>query len=564
MPTLPSLSQAFSALGSSLKVPAASSFNLPGPAPVSPINYQSLVSPGQSLWQTPAVPSFSPTPAKQNMSVAPAVPNMSTPAPNMSTPKGPVYAPPPVPPAVPKVPAVTTPLTQTPAAAPVVPQQQPYRPQPPVTMNSGAMVDPNTGSVITPSTGGQTFTADTSGGVGVNTGNATGGTDYSGSAGATPAIPAIDDSSNMSTNPLFDNPTDQAAFDAYMATLTPGQDEIDTQTQLNNLNNSASQAYTDASGQAIPLPFITGQQAQLQREQATLANPLESTLSLLQAKRQMAQTASKAALDREDAKIAALRSMSAPIATTYGGTLSSYNASTGQYQTIVNPFGSASDTTSGAPSTTDVIGQAIASGQLTSDQVTRYGIPFIAATLAADPGYNFVTQKASVAADSASLKTQQTYLDTTQRAFNTAQDNLSAITQYMTTAGINTTSTVPLINDLTNKVKAGALDPGTIAGYNAAIAGLRAEYAQVLSRGGEVTDTSRSAAIDLIPNDLTPAQLQQVADRLNIEGSNAVKEATAQVKKITTKIGGNTGGSNTSDSNDASTNPFSATSFFGQ
>jgi hypothetical protein len=39
--------------------------------------------------------------------------------------------------------------------------------------------------------------------------------------------------------------------------------------------------------------------------------------------------------------------------------------------------------------------------------VTRYGIPFIAATLKADPGYNFITQKASVGADSASLKTQQ-------------------------------------------------------------------------------------------------------------------------------------------------------------
>lgn len=142
------------------------------------------------------------------------------------------------------------------------------------------------------------------------------------------------------------------------------------------------------------------------------------------------------------------------------------------------------------------------------------------------------------AADAASLKQQQTYADATQRAFNTANQNLQAIIPYMQQAGINTTSNVPILNALTNKMKAGLLDPGAVAAYKAALAGLRAEYAQVLSRGGEVTEGQRHQASDLIPENLTPAQLQQVATRLNIEGSNAVKEAQGQIQIIKNRVNG--------------------------
>jgi hypothetical protein len=68
------------------------------------------------------------------------------------------------------------------------------------------------------------------------------------------------------------------------------------------------------------------------------------------------------------------------------------------------------------------------------------------------------------------------------------------LVSYMQSAGINAGSNVPIINELQNKVKAGVTDPGTIAAYEAALAGLRAEYAQVLSRGGEVTEGQRAQA----------------------------------------------------------------------
>lgn len=154
------------------------------------------------------------------------------------------------------------------------------------------------------------------------------------------------------------------------------------------------------------------------------------------------------------------------------------------------------------------------------------------------PNGNLAGNKAQIKSYSDSLATQQKYLDSTQRAFNTANENLTALEQFMQTAGVNTASTIPLINSLNNAVKARGLDPGTVAGYQAAIAGLRAEYAQVLSRGGEVTEGQRSQASSLIPDNLTPAQLQQVADRLNIEGTNAVGQAQNQVQKIQGQING--------------------------
>lgn len=159
------------------------------------------------------------------------------------------------------------------------------------------------------------------------------------------------------------------------------------------------------------------------------------------------------------------------------------------------------------------------------------------------------------AADAASLKQQQQYADSTQRAFNTANQNLQALIPFMQQAGVNSASNVPLINSLQSRVKAGLTDAGTIAAYRAALAGLRAEYAQVLSRGGEVTEGQRAQAASLIPEDLTPVQLQQVADRLNIEGTNAVKEANAQIQTIKDRVNGTSTSSSSSGTSGSSSNP---------
>lgn len=145
---------------------------------------------------------------------------------------------------------------------------------------------------------------------------------------------------------------------------------------------------------------------------------------------------------------------------------------------------------------------------------------------------NLAANRSQLKSLSSSLDQQQKYHDTTQRAFETANENLSALTDYMTSAGINQDSQIPLVNSISNAISRNALDPGALAGYKSAIQGLRTEYAQVLSRGGEVTDSARSQANSLIPDNLTPAQLQQVAERLNVESNNAIGAAQKQIDTI--------------------------------
>lgn len=519
MVAIPSLTQAFSALGSALKVPPASAFNLSGFGASSP------AVPALSALQ-PGVPKTSPL----SMLTKPAVPTIS---PTMSTPNTPtIQAPFSNTPVAPKI---TTPSSiQGGTTTPVTPKPT-YTPSPYVTTPSGAVVDPNTGALI--SGGGQPSQTNASAQVN-EPATPQAYSNYGTYGGASPT------GGGGTYNPLITSPEAEGAFKAYQGTLQPTQEELDAMQRLNDLNTSATAAYTNTQNQPIPLEFITGQQAALQRSKAQLAQPLETQLSLLQAKRQMASTASKASLDRLDTQIAAKRDLAKPVSTTLGSTLSRYNPQTGQYETVVNPFGTASGgATGGEADVSTLIGKAMSEGRISSDMVTRYGIPFIAQTLKSDPGYNFITQKASVASDSSSLKTQQAYADTTSRAFNTANDNLKQLISFMTTAKVNTGSTVPAINELQNKVKAGLTDAGTIAAFQAALQGLRAEYAQVLSRGGEVTEGQRNAANALIPDNISPAQLQQVADRLNVEGTNAVKEANAKVTEIKGRIGGNPGSS---------------------
>lgn len=191
---------------------------------------------------------------------------------------------------------------------------------------------------------------------------------------------------------------------------------------------------------------------------------------------------------------------------------------------------------------------------LSAAQAQGYGGGATGATSSASSGTSSggsqYANAATIRANATALTDQTKYLNTVQRAFNTAQANLNAIIPFMQQAGVNSGSTVPLINSLQNAVKSHLTDAGTIAGFQAALSGLRAEYAQVLSRGGDVTDASRSQALSLIPDNLTPAQLQQVAARLNTEGTNAVSEAQSQVQSIQGSLGGKTStqaGAGTSD-----------------
>lgn len=150
-------------------------------------------------------------------------------------------------------------------------------------------------------------------------------------------------------------------------------------------------------------------------------------------------------------------------------------------------------------------------------------------------------QGASAKANASSLAQQTQYFDTTQRAYTTALQNLSVLQQFMQQNNINQ-SNIPIINQLQNKVKAAALDPGVIAAFQSSLAGLRAEYSQVLARGGARSVETDNEAKSLIPDDLNPSQLQTVTAQLNKEGANAVNEARSQIQAIQSRLAGSTSG----------------------
>lgn len=154
-----------------------------------------------------------------------------------------------------------------------------------------------------------------------------------------------------------------------------------------------------------------------------------------------------------------------------------------------------------------------------------------------DGTYTIVStaQGATNKADAESLATQTQYADTITRALTTADSNFGALTNLMQKAGINDTQT-PIINQLNNKFQLGIVGNGDIAAFNSSINNLRAEYAQVLAKGGVPTDSVRAEANQLIPDNLNLSNLKKVQTQINTEGANAVQAAHAQVKAIQSRL----------------------------
>ncbi len=113
---------------------------------------------------------------------------------------------------------------------------------------------------------------------------------------------------------------------AYQESLKITPEELATQEDIDKLTESAKKAYENAQGQAIPMEFITGQLAAIERRATGLAEPLEKKLARLQASRTSSLEASKFALDRADKKLTAEREATKPVAGT-----SFYDPTTGKF-----------------------------------------------------------------------------------------------------------------------------------------------------------------------------------------------------------------------------------------
>lgn len=123
----------------------------------------------------------------------------------------------------------------------------------------------------------------------------------SNASASSPAVPTVD-------------PKVQEAYDSAMKAVQEAlkidPEALSTQEDLDKLLESTKKAYTNTEGQAIPMDFITGQLASIERRANDLAEPLEKKLARLQAQRTSSLEASKfsleqagKALDRETARV---------------------------------------------------------------------------------------------------------------------------------------------------------------------------------------------------------------------------------------------------------------------
>jgi hypothetical protein len=135
------------------------------------------------------------------------------------------------------------------------------------------------------------------------------------------------------------------ALSDYQKNIAMSQDELNTQADLDRLNESTRKAFTGIGDQTMPLEFITGQQRSVEQRALDLAEPLNAKMARLQAQRQAALDASKFALDRADKKVADEKAVAQkakedaakkaePISVGAGQTVVHWNPETKAYETV--------------------------------------------------------------------------------------------------------------------------------------------------------------------------------------------------------------------------------------
>lgn len=122
----------------------------------------------------------------------------------------------------------------------------------------------------------------------------------------------------------FNAPDYQIAEKQVADLMNPSQDETNTQGQIDSLESGTKLSQLNIEGQPIPMEFITGQQAAVEKRALALEEPLQKKLALMQAKRQGALSASQFTLSQMDKKISDARAQATankPVEVGNGATL---------------------------------------------------------------------------------------------------------------------------------------------------------------------------------------------------------------------------------------------------
>lgn len=140
--------------------------------------------------------------------------------------------------------------------------------------------------------------------------------------------------------------------DAIMQAQKPTDEEDKTEQTLQDLLTSRDLGIESRSGRGVPMPFVAGQQAAIERRASIQATPLSARLSQLQAKRASALDAAKTMYDTEkDISTQKAKDKEAANKTTeVGGNLVKLNPQTGKYETV---YASPKTSEAKAPTTMD-------------------------------------------------------------------------------------------------------------------------------------------------------------------------------------------------------------------
>jgi hypothetical protein len=179
-----------------------------------------------------------------------------------------------------------------------------------------------------------------------------------------------------------DKDKQKSAWQMYLESLKPTEEESNLQKQIDALNKQATDlgaseqmGLTNIEGKPIPMPFITGQKAQIQRQSASALTglaaqqkPLLDRLAQLQADR-----------TNQGKVFEATMGMQKPFEVSPGGTAMQFNPNTGKYEAVYSaPFAPKTDTSQSLDrflTAAELASYGLPAGSTFADAVLKGSIP---------------------------------------------------------------------------------------------------------------------------------------------------------------------------------------------
>lgn len=157
-----------------------------------------------------------------------------------------------------------------------------------------------------------------------------------------------------------------------------------------------------------------------------------------------------------------------------------------------------------------------------------------------DGSYTLVPAAAAAlgSANASVVQNQLSNLSNINSAVDASTKTLQTTTQFMNQYGLNQ-SGVSILSQIQNSTNKNLDKAGAVAGLNADLNALRADYAQYLvGRGGSVAGTNDEAN-KAIPDTISPAQLQTLVQQMQQDGQNAAEAVSGQINSALSGITNN-------------------------